>query len=1228
MKKRVFKYIVCFAIVALAVMLAASMLNLPKAYADSETPPSEFKPIVWKPEWVDQDNNKIADTLDQEIADRIANGTADEYVDVVVTLCSEPTLDDADAFVSAGGYVTTSAWTHATYGFGGSIPYNRIAGFIQRCTNVLLVEKDAPCQGNIYYAAKQIGARTYVWNTVGLQGDPLSSIAILDTGIDDSHVDFAPGYGAADFSKKIVGWNDQIGSTTTPVDDNGHGSHCAGLAAGNGFFSVDASGYATATWGANLGVISTAGTYFVSGMMVNRTGTITINVRWARSSTSASSLSALVLYYGDKTLTTGSWTNVGSVSTPSQNTWYTLTYNIASTPSGGYDMYHIALTLTRGTSGSLWVQFTMSWPFTPVEDGFSAWTGIAPQAKLVGVKVLDYSGSGSSTGLINGINWVINNRQTYHITVASMSLGFTSEVTAVNTAVVNLVNSGVTVVCAAGNSGSGTNYIYTPGSVDEVITVAATNAFDNIASYSSQGGKRSGKQTSKPDIAAPGGSFYAVPLFSADSNDQEAEKHWTTETWMNDAAPMQGTSMSTPVVAGAVNIIQQAMGGYSNWQWTRTQALQPKMILLMTATETYPNLREGGTTATSPTLNRGGKDVHEGYGRMNLDAAVDAILKTYEIGTTVTYTLGKPPTLTDISVLGQPLAWARNVQLVKGFRYTFTLNVPAGADFDLYLYNGTGTAYGEPVIVASSTTATTGGTEQITVTAPYTGTYYLVVKRATATTGGGTFTLTSSGPVLVTLNTPGLESASNVVHYIQNGVTKTGSISAYKFSDYVDVGTTLSIDNPIYVSTTERFYTTDPTSFQIQTSATFTVSYTRQFYLTLATNPSGITTPSGEDWYNAGTYAQISTLEYVYTASDIRYRFNGWTGEGITNPATSTTTVLMDKAKTVTANYVLQFYLKVISPYGTSSGEGWYDKGTIAYARLDTNIVTYDGTRHLFVKWAGDATGTNYAQSDPIHMDDPKTAIAEWKTQYYLTVVSPYDTPGGEGWYDEGDTAYAVLLTGLDYADGVAYGFVGWSGDASGWDLLSNPIIMDKPKTAIANWEASPAYGDVRTIGFWKHQVNVWYFTELTKTGMKIKGIGTAQIPKDVLISYLKFIDANSDYFRGRIVKDNNGDGTITNLEILENAYNIMQTPTGPDSMKMRAEQQLFAVWLNLARKVFLWNTRLDQSVEFIYQQYGLETIGEAIKYSEQELLNNGNFEAVKDICDSINNNFGIIWGT
>ena len=165
----------------------------------------------------------------------------------------------------------------------------------------------------------------------------------------------------------------------------------------------------------------------------------------------------------------------------------------------------------------------------------------------------------------------------------------------------------------------------------------------------------------------------------------------------------------------------------------------------MTATETYPNLREAATSTYSPTLDRGAKDVHEGFGRLNVDAAADAVLKSYQVGTVISGSLGNPPTLTNISVLGQRLAWARNVQLVAGTKYNFSLSVPSGADYDLYLYNTTGNTYGEPIIIAKSTTSTTGGFENVVYTPSLSGQYYVVVKIARENSGVGQFTLTSSG---------------------------------------------------------------------------------------------------------------------------------------------------------------------------------------------------------------------------------------------------------------------------------------------------------------------------------------------------------------------------------------------------------------------------------------------------------------------------------------------------
>ncbi|HJW65672.1 MAG TPA: S8 family serine peptidase [Candidatus Bathyarchaeia archaeon] len=1012
-----------------------------------------FKPAVWKPTWIDSDNNGIADSLDQEITERIANGTARDYINVTVMLEATPAPQDANDFVSCGGYLTTSAWTKATYGFGGMIPFDGIPKFVQKCPNVMLVEKEAIGKSSIAYAAQQVGARTYVWNDLGLQGDPNSSTAIVDTGIDGSHVDFSPGYGDKDFSKKIVGWDDEIGSTTFPVDDNGHGSHVAGLSSGDGFSSVDASGNAVATWGSNLESVSSSGTYLISSMMVNKTGAITVNVKWARTGTAG--LSALVLAYGDKTLTGASWTQVASVSTPSQNTFYSLTYNVTTTPSGGYDMYHIMLTMTAGT-GNLYVAFNLSWPYTPPSDGFSSWTGIAPQSKLVGVKVMNSLGSGTGNALINGINWIIANRVTYHITVASMSLGFTSEVASVDSTVVNLVNSGVTVVVAAGNSGSGSNRIYSCGSVDEVITVAAINQFDSVAGYSSQGGtSRYTGKTTKPDITSPGGSFLAVPLFSTDSNYNDGEGRFS-EIQPNDSTPLQGTSMATPIISGCVQIVIQAMGGFAKWNWTKNQALQPKMLLLMTATETYPNFREANSSSASPTLDRGVKDVHEGYGRVNLDAAVDAVLKSYGIGSVITDTLGRPPTLMDISVLGQKLAWARNIQLVSGTDYNFNLSVPAGADFDLYLYNSIGTTYGEPTIVARSTNATKGGTEQFFFKAPSTGTFYIVVKRATENTGSGTFTLASSGPnvVTITLNTPGLQVASNVVHYTQNGAAKNGSIVANRFSANVDPQTTLAIDSPIYVSATQRYITTDSTSFSVQSSANFTVNYQAQYYISVNSSHGF---PTASQWVDqGGSFIASVASPTEIVEGDHKWVCTGFSIDGGSSQVgTAYTFTNVQASHTLSFGWKEQFYLTVSSVYGTTSGGGWFDSdATTAAAVLSGTVSGGTGVQYVFTGWSSDAAGTGLF-SDAIKMNGPKTARANWITQYYLTESTNFGSVSpNSGWHDAGSTI-TISASAPSAGSGERYVWNNWTGAGSsnytGVDVLFS-LTMNGPVDEAASW--------------------------------------------------------------------------------------------------------------------------------------------------------------------------------
>jgi hypothetical protein len=77
-----------------------------------------------------------------------------------------------------------------------------------------------------------------------------------------------------------------------------------------------------------------------------------------------------------------------------------------------------------------------------------------------------------------------------------------------------------------------------------------------------------------------------------------------------------------------------------------------------------------------------------------------------------------------------------------------------------------------------------------------------------------------------------------------------------------------------------------------------------------------------------------------------------------------------------------------------------------------------------------------------------------YKAQYHLEVLSPYGSPTGTDWYDEGATVYARLVTNVTAgAEGVRYVFVSWKGDASGQGIVSDPIIMDRAKKATAGWK-------------------------------------------------------------------------------------------------------------------------------------------------------------------------------
>lgn len=179
-------------------------------------------------------------------------------------------------------------------------------------------------------------------------------------------------------------------------------------------------------------------------------------------------------------------------------------------------------------------------------QGHSALRGVAPGAGLVGVKVLGGGGSGTTSTVLAGLQWILDHREAYGIRVVNLSLGTSgcSDGTDSLSQMVNtLAESGIVVAAAAGNSGPGACTVGSPGAAAGAITVGALadpgERGTYLAAFSSRGPTADGRV--KPDIAAPG-----VAIMSASAN--TGDGYYT----------LSGTSMATPHVAGAAALVLAA----------------------------------------------------------------------------------------------------------------------------------------------------------------------------------------------------------------------------------------------------------------------------------------------------------------------------------------------------------------------------------------------------------------------------------------------------------------------------------------------------------------------------------------------------------------------------------------------------------------------------------------------------------------------------------------------
>lgn len=214
---------------------------------------------------------------------------------------------------------------------------------------------------------------------------------------------------------------------------------------------------------------------------------------------------------------------------------------------------------------------------TPLYTG-----GVAPGAELVNVRVLGADGSGLTSDVIAGIDWVIAHKAQYNIRVINLSLGHPvtepSATDPLDEEVSKAVSAGLIVVASAGNAGKtadGTPIlggITSPGNSPYAVTVGALNthntvsrADDTVDTYSSRGPTRFDLAV-KPDVAAPGNKIVSLEAADCYLTTNYSFLH-VAGTGSNAYMMLSGTSMAAAMVSGDAALMLQAQPGLSAAQF-------------------------------------------------------------------------------------------------------------------------------------------------------------------------------------------------------------------------------------------------------------------------------------------------------------------------------------------------------------------------------------------------------------------------------------------------------------------------------------------------------------------------------------------------------------------------------------------------------------------------------------------------------------------------------------
>lgn len=180
---------------------------------------------------------------------------------------------------------------------------------------------------------------------------------------------------------------------------------------------------------------------------------------------------------------------------------------------------------------------------------YGKYRGVAPECRVISVKILDKRGNGNKDDVLRGINWVIKNKDAYGIRILNISVGTIKENQKRDLQLVEAVekawDAGLVVIVAAGNMGPESMSITVPGNSRKVITVGSSDdcahTDDNTVRRCYSGRGPTTECVCKPDIVAPGSMVKSCNVRGRGNDNFYCVK--------------SGTSMATPIVSGGIALL-------------------------------------------------------------------------------------------------------------------------------------------------------------------------------------------------------------------------------------------------------------------------------------------------------------------------------------------------------------------------------------------------------------------------------------------------------------------------------------------------------------------------------------------------------------------------------------------------------------------------------------------------------------------------------------------------